>query len=123
MIIDWFLEIKTDDGLIIFENDARVDVTLEWNDKGSATVDVSSFEIGTSRSIYPDVNAWENSKEPASFSITSDKLWMKHLFLTLKEQLEIDEDFIDAVVEEDGGYDAHHKDPHASQRLLPCELV
>jgi len=95
--MDWLIEFTTDDGFTIFELDARVEYSIDW-DGFDHNVDVTGFEIDTGR-YHPDTKKWERGKQPAFFWAGSDSLWEKHLFFHVKDMLEADEDFISAALE------------------------
>jgi len=123
MIVNWTLEVNTDDGYVIFESKARIECELGYDD-GIAFVEVHGFEIDAARRSYDDYRIWESRKEPAVFSPESENVWMKMLYLHVKEQLEDDPEFIGHAEELDGRADEHLGFDHrASQRLLACELI
>jgi len=129
MNIDWLIEVKTDDGYTIFESDAVVEYSVS-NQYGEDIVEVDGFEIEASHSRPVNPSAlhqteWEVRTQPAHFDANSKQAWAKLLFFHVKEVLEADQEFIDAVLEQEESFNdrPRRSDPYRSQRLLACELI
>jgi|GEM_PF-3866038 len=123
MDIDWLIEVKTDDGYTIFEAEAVVEYSV-LREYGEDIVEVSGFEITASRRIMNSPTKWEDRKQPFFFAANSKQAWAKLLFFHVQADLEDDQAFIDAVLEQEESFnDRPQADPYRSQRLLPCELI
>jgi len=117
MTIDWTLEIKTDDGYILFEQDGVIDYHLDY-EGGEYFVEVDGFEV-TPFSEHPSTSP-EQKPAPVRFDADAKQAWIKLLFFQVKADLEADQSFIDHVLEQE---DITPYDPRDCQRLLACELI
>jgi len=122
MLIDWRFEVETDDRYRLFEIEIVAEVELECVDN-APVVELDGFFIEACPPAVPFYLTTEiKPTKRVYFSAHSPNPWMRHFFLNIKEQLEMDEDFIEAVVSESGEDFSRH-DPNEEHRLTLSQLI
>jgi len=122
MTIDWLISILTDDGFTIFESDAVVEYCV-YSQYGERIVEVDSFEVEASRSNPANLPEWEQRSRPAHFGAHSKQPWAKLLFFHVKENLEADQEFIDAVLEQEDSFNDTPSRPRTSHAFNMSEYL
>jgi len=122
MLIDWHINVETDDEYHLFEIEVQAECGLEWED-GEPDVELSGFFIEAWPKPVPFYMCpiIKGSKR-FYFCATSPVPWMREFFLHIKEQLEADAEFIEAVVTQSGD-DIPHHDPNEEHRLCAAQLL